>query len=193
MDDVRRAYSTLGLPDSASLAAVRKRYRALVKTWHPDHFMADPQGRAEAAARMRVINAAYTRLKQELRSSASPRPEEVAQKRASKPQSASQQRRLTQEEIEAMVSAIGTETPLDSLLGAVGWTGSTFEAVLVGMALVALGFVLVGEMVRFGLPGLRRYPELPLFLGILIFLGLREYRHRRRLAAALRDEDSTGK
>jgi DnaJ-domain-containing protein 1 len=65
MDPVRRACAALGLPHDSSYATVRRRYRALVKTWHPDRFAADTQGQAEANLRMRVINDAYTTLMQQ--------------------------------------------------------------------------------------------------------------------------------
>jgi hypothetical protein len=59
VDSLARAYAILGVRSGASAAEIRKRYRALVKVWHPDRFAADPQGQVEAAARMRVINEAY--------------------------------------------------------------------------------------------------------------------------------------
>ena len=59
MDELARAYAVLGVRGGASAAEIKKRYRALVKVWHPDRFAADPQGQAEAATRMRAINEAY--------------------------------------------------------------------------------------------------------------------------------------
>lgn len=62
MDSLVRAYAILGVRPGAPAPEIKKRYRALVKVWHPDRFAADPQGQAEAAARMRAINEAYETL-----------------------------------------------------------------------------------------------------------------------------------
>jgi hypothetical protein len=60
MSDPRaRAFAQLGLSPGASPAQVRAQYKALVRRWHPDRFLSDPRGQAEAADRMREINAAY--------------------------------------------------------------------------------------------------------------------------------------
>ena len=54
-----RAYATLGLPPVCSHRDAVRQYKALVKRWHPDQYATDPQGQAEAAQRMREINAAF--------------------------------------------------------------------------------------------------------------------------------------
>jgi hypothetical protein len=186
MDEVRRAYAALGLPDGAALAVVRKRYRALVRKWHPDRFVADPQGQAEASIRMRVINAAYRRLIRQFRSQAPPQV-----RNDPKPLSETHQRRLSREEIDAMVEAIGTEGPFDGLLGALGWVGSTIEAVLAALFGVGLVVRLTMIVTSGEWEELRHYPELALALGVVILLGLREYLQRRRLAAIVHDEGSS--
>jgi hypothetical protein len=167
MDDVRRAYAVLGLPADSSYAAVRRRYRALVKTWHPDRFAADPQAQAEANIRMRAINAAYTTLME--RQVFSKFPGTTYQARAS----AETERRLSREEIDTMVAGIGTEGPLDGLLGAFGLAGSTINRVLA--ALIMLGLVPhVAIILLIGNWGELLKPGLVLFLGIVVVLAVIE-------------------
>ena len=59
MDDLARAYATLGVAAGAPPDEVRKAYKALVRRWHPDRFARDPQGQAEAGLRLRAINDAF--------------------------------------------------------------------------------------------------------------------------------------
>ena len=106
MDDTRRAYAVLRLPAGSPYPAVRKRYMSLVKTWHPDRFASDPQGEAEAGERLRVINAAHSALARRLDVPAGDTP-----RSSPKPVG----RRLSREEINAIVAAIGSEGPLDDL------------------------------------------------------------------------------
>lgn len=113
MDETARAYATLGVAPGAPLGEVRKRYRALVRQWHPDRFAADPQGQAEAAVRMRAINdafrcvAARTTVPQP-----GPDPRAPAAGRSYRPG-----RRLTREEIDRMVETMGNDGPLDWIVG----------------------------------------------------------------------------
>jgi curved DNA-binding protein CbpA len=58
-DNLRRAFATLDLRPDSSRAAVTRRYRVLVKRWHPDRFASDPQGVVEATQRLRAINVAH--------------------------------------------------------------------------------------------------------------------------------------
>ena len=120
-DNVRRAYAVLGLPEGSPHTAVRKRYMSLVKTWHPDRFASDPQGQAEAGERLRVINAAYSTLERRF---GMPTPNATGQPK--KPVG----RRLTREEIDAIVSAIGSDGPLDDLFRAFGRVTAPIESVL---------------------------------------------------------------
>jgi hypothetical protein len=62
-DDVRRAFATLSLPADSSRAAVARRYKILVRRWHPDRFTGDPQGVVEATQRLRAINVAHDTIK----------------------------------------------------------------------------------------------------------------------------------
>ncbi|HEU4890466.1 MAG TPA: J domain-containing protein [Vicinamibacterales bacterium] len=58
-DRLARAYATLGLQRGCSPREAARRYRSLVKRWHPDQYANDPQGQVEAAQRMREINRAF--------------------------------------------------------------------------------------------------------------------------------------
>ncbi|KPA77724.1 hypothetical protein ABB37_07045 [Leptomonas pyrrhocoris] len=59
-DDVRRAYKTLGVHATATLADVKKRYGALAKEHHPDV----ATSATSSTDRMTDINTAYTTVKQ---------------------------------------------------------------------------------------------------------------------------------
>ena len=125
MDELARAYATLGASDAASLEDVRRRYKALVRKWHPDRFARDPQGQAEAAVRMRAINDAFRTVVAH-RAHASPVPgvPSGTAGTASAPPSWHSGRRLTREEIDRMVELMGNDGPLDWLMGeswAEGW------------------------------------------------------------------------
>lgn len=122
IDDIRRAYAALGLPAGSSSEAVRKRYKTLVKTWHPDRFAADPQGQAEAGERLRVINAAYTTLTRRFEPAGGAPPSPGAAKPVG--------RRLTREEIDAIVNAIGSDGPLDDLFRALGRVSTPIGSIL---------------------------------------------------------------
>jgi hypothetical protein len=111
LDDVRRAYATLGLPAGSCVEATRKRYKVLVKTWHPDRFADDPQGQLEAGERLRTINAAYAKLTPRTRASVST-PTARARPTVGRP--------LSRAEIDAIVAAIESDGPLDVWLQALG-------------------------------------------------------------------------
>ncbi|QFS44685.1 dynamin family protein [Nostoc sphaeroides] len=61
-DKITRAYSILGLQANASLAEVKQAYRTLVKKWHPDLFVNQPQMLKQAQEKMHLVNEAYTIL-----------------------------------------------------------------------------------------------------------------------------------
>jgi DnaJ domain len=109
-----RAYAQLGLPPGASLELVRKQYKGLVRRWHPDRFADDPQGQGEASLRMRAINDAYQLLVQ--RAAPVPDPPSPRPSRA-------RGEPLSREEIDRIVQALGTEGPVDLLLGALRVVG----------------------------------------------------------------------
>jgi len=60
--EMAHALAILGLRPGASEKEIKRRYRKLVKQWHPDQFANDPQGSAEATQRLRLINRAYETL-----------------------------------------------------------------------------------------------------------------------------------
>ncbi len=124
-DSVGRAYALLGLAPGASPDQVRKRYKALVRKWHPDRFAGDPQGQAEAAVRMRAINDAYHRL---VRRTAPLAGEPLAHARP-------RGQPLTREEIDRMVQALGTEGPVDLFLG---WLRAIGRAFLMPLGLIVV-------------------------------------------------------
>lgn len=106
MDELAHAWTVLGLAKGSDMDTLRARYRSLVRRWHPDQYAQDPQGQAEAQARMRVINDAYRQL---LKASAAA-PTATSQQ-ASRPTGS----RLSREEIDRMVAAIGSESWVDSI------------------------------------------------------------------------------
>ncbi|MBH8555163.1 DnaJ domain-containing protein [Nostocaceae cyanobacterium CENA357] len=62
--DINHAYEILGLTPGASQVEIKRAYRQLVKTWHPDRFV-DQQQKQEAEEKIKKINAAYNKLKSE--------------------------------------------------------------------------------------------------------------------------------
>jgi DnaJ domain len=176
MDDLTRAYAVLGLRPGVLAGEVRRRYRALARTWHPDRYATDPKGQAEAAMRMRAINGAYATVTHHLRRVGARQPSE-SRGVPTRPRGS----RLSRDEIDAMVNAIGSEGPVDAFLGAVGWVGGTLEGLLAAFFAAAL---LVRAAMIFWSGDFRKLveePEVPLFLAAILLLGVQEYRKRRRL------------
>ncbi|MBS1992684.1 MAG: J domain-containing protein [Cyanobacteria bacterium SZAS LIN-3] len=62
MNELYKAYRTLGLEPGASLEAINQRYRILVMTWHPDKFYTDA-GKHDAEQKLKRINHARDVLK----------------------------------------------------------------------------------------------------------------------------------
>ncbi|HLO88672.1 MAG TPA: dynamin family protein [Nostocaceae cyanobacterium] len=61
-EKVAIAYKILGLQQNASFAEVKQAYKALVKKWHPDLYVNQPQMQKKAQDNMRLFNDAYTIL-----------------------------------------------------------------------------------------------------------------------------------
>jgi replication fork clamp-binding protein CrfC len=62
IDKIARAYKILGLQPTASVAEVKQAYKTLVKKWHPDLFVNQPQMQKQAQEKMRLVNEAYNIL-----------------------------------------------------------------------------------------------------------------------------------
>jgi hypothetical protein len=106
-DETRQAYAVLGLAVGAAPREIKRRYRSLVKQWHPDRFQADPVGQADAAVQMRRINDAYRTI-QGAQTNAwgfTPASSEADRARTDQ-QEGGAPRRLSRDEIDAMVTAI---------------------------------------------------------------------------------------
>jgi curved DNA-binding protein CbpA len=178
MDEVRRAYAILGLAQGTSLREVRRRYLLLAKRWHPDRFASDRVAEATAAERMRSFNAAYHTLVERLGQRTPPK----------SPASPSRYgRRLTREEVERMVAAIGTEGPLDGFLNGIGWVGTRIEAVWAAavFAVVAVRVAYLVLTLQFErlFNDLRHSPEAAFIVAVLLILGGREAYQRLVLRA----------
>ena len=63
VDEVRRAYSILGVPPTASAEEIRQHYLRLVQEWHPDKHGHDPVAQWRATEKMKLLNEAYARIK----------------------------------------------------------------------------------------------------------------------------------
>lgn len=57
------AYHVVGAEHNATAAAIKQRYRALIKEWHPDKWAHDSAKEAQATRRMQEINGAYDQIK----------------------------------------------------------------------------------------------------------------------------------
>ncbi|MEO0840855.1 MAG: J domain-containing protein, partial [Cyanobacteria bacterium J06643_5] len=58
-DKIARAYNTLDLKPGASPEQIKQAYKKLVKKWHPDLFVNQPQELIKAKEKIRLINEAY--------------------------------------------------------------------------------------------------------------------------------------
>jgi hypothetical protein len=121
-NDLRHAYAVLGFSPPVTEARLKRRYKSLVKRWHPDRFQSDPAGQAEATQRLRDINVAYHVVATALASIGTPQPEQPS--RSSGPSATAspgaqpfvtptdatgQSIHLTQEQIDAIVDSINQE------------------------------------------------------------------------------------
>jgi DnaJ-class molecular chaperone len=62
--EVQRAHTTLNVPVTADVAAIKQAYKKAIAEWHPDrHAGANAEQQALAHRRAREINQAYTTLK----------------------------------------------------------------------------------------------------------------------------------
>src|ERR671935_1687554 len=63
VDEIRRSYSMLGVPPTASPEEIRQRYLRLAHEWHPDKWSNDPVAQWRATEKMKRLNEAYARIK----------------------------------------------------------------------------------------------------------------------------------
>ena len=103
-DPVTRAYATIGVRPDASLRDLKKQYKRLARTWHPDKWTRDPVSQVDAAQRMRAINDAYATLHRVTRTRHAPR-----------------SGRLSDAEREEIVRAIGSVSPVASTMNFLAW------------------------------------------------------------------------
>ena len=103
MNDLRRAWAVLELKPGSSFEALRAQYLKLVKRWHPDRFIKDPAGAAEATSHLQQINAAYRVL---LEATVQPPAGAAPSDDGLRPTG----RRLSREEIDRIVKAMGTKS-----------------------------------------------------------------------------------
>ena len=61
-DKIANAYKVLGLQPTAAFPEVKKAYKILVKKWHPDLFVNQPQMQKQVQEKMRLVNEAYNIL-----------------------------------------------------------------------------------------------------------------------------------
>jgi DnaJ domain len=123
VDPTARAYAILGLEKGCAPDQLKATYRRLVKRWHPDRFAADPAGQAEASARLREINGAFRIVAADMatiRPSGSTVRTPASAETSAGPAVHSPGRPLTRSEIDAIVGAVGAESPIDTLLD---WLG----------------------------------------------------------------------
>ena len=97
-----RAYAVLGVSPSSSNDDVARAYKALVKRWHPDQYINDAQGHAEASTQMREINRAFSLIQESRANSAPPAARNFGQ-------------RLTDEQIRDIAEGIGNPRMFDML------------------------------------------------------------------------------
>jgi DnaJ domain len=169
VDAVRRSYAALGLRAGAPLAEVRRRYRFLAQRWHPDRHTSDPRNVADANAEMRRINHAYQAIAQR----------QATERGGSVPEP---ERRLSPDDIDRLVSAIGSEGPMDWVLDSLRWVGNAYEALLlvVGGAIIAVQ--LARSLWQRDFSTLRQHPEMIPILGLILLLVIREWLARDRVA-----------
>jgi curved DNA-binding protein CbpA len=61
-ENIANAYKKLGLVNTASIEEIKQAYKKLVKQWHPDLYINQPQQLKQAQEKMRIINDAYNLL-----------------------------------------------------------------------------------------------------------------------------------
>jgi hypothetical protein len=122
IDPVAHAYATIGLRPGASARELKQQYKRLVKTWHPDRWASDPVSQAEAAQKMRAINAAYATLHRLQTAAQGPPASPPASSHANPADHwSASHRSMTREELDAIVDAIGNDSYVSGVLRALAW------------------------------------------------------------------------
>jgi hypothetical protein len=133
VDPTARAYAILGLRRGCTPDELKATYRQLVKRWHPDRYSSDPAGQAEASARLREINGALRVIADDMSAAQTPRPPATHDARPHPPEYAPG-RPLTRSEIDGIVGALRTESPVDTLVQWMILAGPFAAALLVVLA-----------------------------------------------------------
>jgi hypothetical protein len=116
VDPLARAYAVLEIQRGCTPAELKKRYRDLVRRWHPDRHAGDAAGQAEATARLREINGAFRTIARAMGGGA-PAPSRAEAPRAQEPaRSHEPERPLRRSEIDALVAALKAPGPVDIVL-----------------------------------------------------------------------------
>jgi hypothetical protein len=66
-ESTEECYTTLGLEPGAPWTEVRRAYKTLAKTWHPDRFTHSPRLQQQALEKFQTINQAYTKIRRQKR------------------------------------------------------------------------------------------------------------------------------
>ena len=89
--------------------------------------------------------------------------------------------RMSRVEVDALANAIGSEGPVDWLLGTIGWVGSTIEGILAILSGVGIVVRVAVDALRGDFGAFREHPELILLLVILAVIAARELWVRSRV------------
>lgn len=101
----RSAFDILGLPPTADAQTIRKAWRALARTYHPDRYREDP---AAATRKMAALNEAFSLL----RSAGSPQPASQSDKpRRARPQPSTRHLALAVRQSDALRTAAAQMRP----------------------------------------------------------------------------------
>jgi hypothetical protein len=178
VDDLRRAYAVLGLRAGAPAGQVRRRFKALARQWHPDRHGGEARNQAEAASRMREINAAYHCLAGHL-AGQGPRPTVSGASLA--PGGASRDGSMSREQVESLVQALGSDGPIDWLLDGLSQIGGALRWAFVGVVAMACILRVAFRVSSGGTGAVFRDSTLYLILALLALLLLLELTDRRKL------------
>jgi hypothetical protein len=148
-DELSRAFAVLGLAPGSPLPVVRRRYRKLARTWHPDRFGSDPQGLTEATIQMRAINGAYEVILEHLAGSQNRvAGRETMNGPTDVPAAASSS--LGSDRIDAIVDALNYRPSLRDRIGDDPWN-TVLSLLLVGLY---AGLVIRNELLGLAMPSI---------------------------------------